>query len=171
MPRANHSTHARSEQFWSLVDKRGPTECWEWTGPRLKGYGRFVFEGKWRAHRVAWEMAAGRPPPAGLEVCHSCDNPPCCNPAHLWVGTHAENMADMAAKGRSRGTLSPGVRLDEMDLEMIRVLRRRLPRRAIANRFGVSEPTIQKIVARRWSVKRPHPGPGPTTVQLPLSLR
>ncbi|MFB9187253.1 HNH endonuclease signature motif containing protein [Dactylosporangium sucinum] len=54
------------------------------------------------AHRVAWEVANGQPIPDGLQVLHSCDNPPCCNPAHLSIGTQAENMQQMVARGRGR---------------------------------------------------------------------
>jgi hypothetical protein len=54
----------------------------------------------WKAHRVAWTLANG-PIPAGMHVLHTCDNPPCCNPGHLWLGTQADNMADMARKGRT----------------------------------------------------------------------
>lgn len=57
------------------------------------------------AHRFAWEITNG-PIPVGLLACHHCDNPPCCNPAHLFLGTHADNNADMNAKGRARGRMS-----------------------------------------------------------------
>lgn len=74
-----------------------------WTGGLSpSGYGRIKVAGKYlRVHRVAYELFVG-PIPAGLIVMHTCDNPPCCNPAHLKPGTNAENSADMVAKGRQR---------------------------------------------------------------------
>jgi len=90
-----------ADRFWASVDIRGPDECWPWLGRRLpRGYGVIaVGREKRRAHRVAWELTCGAIP-AGLNVCHRCDHPPCCNPAHLVLWTQAENMADAAAKGR-----------------------------------------------------------------------
>lgn len=76
--------------------------CWLWQGFRNhKGYGHFAIHGRdYKAHRVAFELATGRHP-GRLLVCHSCDNPPCVNPAHLWLGTMSDNALDMHAKGRA----------------------------------------------------------------------
>lgn len=97
-------------RFWKRVATAGPDECWEWTGSRHKrgGYGQVTatingVRRPWKAHRIAWELANTAEVPEGLEVCHTCDNPPCCNPTHLFVGSHADNMADMKSKGRGRG--------------------------------------------------------------------
>lgn len=89
------------ERFWAKVDRRGPDDCWEWTaGCNRKGYGKFSLDGATRqSHRISWELANGQIP-EGLCVLHRCDNPPCCNPAHLFLGTHADNHADRSLKGR-----------------------------------------------------------------------
>jgi hypothetical protein len=93
-----------AEPFHRLVAIM-PSGCWEWTGTRNRdGYGQLKLKGgkgyPFRAHRVAYEAAYG-PIPDGMIVCHSCDNPPCCNPEHLWLGTHKDNAADRTAKRRS----------------------------------------------------------------------
>lgn len=94
-------------RFWSKVDKSaGDSGCWLWMAARnARGYGcvgRDVGRGYWLAHRVSWELANG-PIPDGLFVLHRCDVPSCVNPHHLFVGTNADNMRDMALKGRGRG--------------------------------------------------------------------
>lgn len=103
------------ERFWAKVDKGDG--CWEWTGGRAnRGYGHVEpVRGQNRsAHRVSWELTNG-PIPDGLWVLHRCDNPPCVRPSHLFLGTHADNMRDMEAKGRGKhpvlfGPLNPAWR-------------------------------------------------------------
>ena len=87
--------------------ERKPNGCLEWTGSTVAaGYGRIWFRGKLVAtHRLAWTLVNG-PILDGLNILHRCDNPPCCDPTHLRVGTQAENVADMAMKGRRRGFAS-----------------------------------------------------------------
>ena len=101
--------HATIEKwFWKRVDKTaGQSKCWPWTGRRLRaGYGRLVLHGKQEnAHRIAFTLTTGAPA-RGLFVCHHCDNPPCCNPAHLYAGTHQDNVNDKMRRGRARGRYS-----------------------------------------------------------------
>lgn len=96
-------------RFWAKVDRSGgPEACWPWTGARAwNGYGQFGDGGQIHiASRVAWELSCG-PIAEGLHVLHRCDNPPCVNPAHLFLGTHSDNMRDMVAKGRLPAHMRP----------------------------------------------------------------
>lgn len=134
------------------------TGCWEWKQSRHRmGYGYAWCANKSiRAHRLSYLVHIG-PIPKGACVLHRCDNPPCCNPDHLWAGTQAENLADMATKGRSakmRGDSCGMAKLDAADVRAIRALLAdgALLHREIAVQFGVSRTTISSIkTGKRWS--------------------
>lgn len=147
---------ADEERFWEAVDQTpglGPNgTCWEWAKGRVKqGYGRLsVGTGEVRAHRYAYELAFG-PVPHGLLVCHRCDHPPCCNPAHLFVGTHSDNMADMATKGRSlQGARHHKSKLTDDDVHAIRADDRL--QIEIAAAYGVTQGLVGMIKRREiWT--------------------
>jgi hypothetical protein len=105
--RAGRGIHPLDERFWAKVDKSG--DCWLWTGATYRnGYGNIQDYDRGRkvlVHRLSYEMAHG-PIPEGLNVCHACDVRVCVNPAHLWLGTTADNMQDMVAKDRHSKTNS-----------------------------------------------------------------
>ncbi len=88
-----------AERFNEKLDKRGPDDCWPWLGSLVDGYGQLKYEGRpVRASRISFLLANGYLPPV---VRHKCDNPPCCNPAHLEPGTIADNHRDMQERGRT----------------------------------------------------------------------
>jgi len=137
------------ERFWEKVNKTD--ECWVWTGSLSKaGYGQFMGTPRWSrcmlASRVSWILTNGEIP-AGLHVLHKCDNPPCVNPDHLWLGTAHDNMRDMVAKGRHRGTtgmrLRKSVKLTIGEVEEIQKCQDR--NHVIAARFNVHPSLISKI--------------------------
>jgi len=139
------------DRFWSRVEKTD--SCWLWTGrvkSAKKPYGGFDIEGrKVRAHRFSYELHFG-PIPDGLCVCHTCDNPRCVNPDHLWLGTHQDNLADMVAKGRqARGSGNGKAKLTEADVLAIRASS--LGQRKLGRIYGVTPQAISHIVHRkRW---------------------
>jgi hypothetical protein len=148
----------QEQRFWSKVDKRGPEECWPWMGAIRSGrYG--VTTGRNRyAHRQAWEFANG-PIPAGLDVCHHCDNMVCCNPAHLFTGTAKDNAADMMRKGRGRYITRRGEDCPTSKLTWFQVDRMRerydtgtCSTADLARDYGVNQKTAWKIVRRQaWT--------------------
>lgn len=149
-------------RFWARVCHRKKSACWEWPDSRTKaGYGRlWIYPRLNYAHRVAWTLTNGAIP-MGLHVCHHCDNPSCVNPAHLFLGTQADNAADMVAKGRSRNNPHRGVKhklakLTDDDVREIRRLYRPSPRQpspfggpALAQKYGVAPSLIHRIVKRQ----------------------
>lgn len=147
------------ERFWSKVDRGSDDECWPWTAAtHPDGYGQFGFEGiVQNAHRVAYVLAHGEFD-RSLEIRHSCDNPPCCNPGHLLVGTHTDNMRDMAERGRGvypdgRGEANGMAKLSNEQVRAIRVARAGGETIAsIAVQYGVSRSAISLILSgQTWS--------------------
>lgn len=155
------------ERFWSKVDRTGgPDACWLWTGSCFdSGYGQFsqTRSINRRAHRVAYELAIG-PIPNGLNVLHRCDVRRCCNPAHFFLGTHLDNVADRDAKGRqARGNQSgrrqhperfphgarhPNAKLTQEQANAIRIAfaSGRHSKKSLAARFGVSRASVLNVV-------------------------
>jgi hypothetical protein len=144
-----------SQRFSRYVQSTDPTKCWEWTGGTYpNGYGS-IWDGERKAlesaHRTAYRIHVG-PIPEGMLVCHRCDNKTCCNPAHLFLGTPADNMADMHAKGRARNGVVYGEaignsKLTEADVRAIRANPNVSSRKA-AVRYGVTHITILQIRRR-----------------------
>lgn len=150
------AARAIEDRFWEKVDKRAPDECWPWIAAlQPNGYGRFAIRREVMrfAHRIAYELTYGTIP-NGLHVLHRCDNPPCCNPGHLYAGTDADNHRDMRERRRTRyGERNHFARLTAQEVIVIRELRASgMTQQAIANRFGVGRSTIQSVVTRKhWS--------------------
>ena len=159
-----------SRNFWIKVDKGGPNECWVWTASKkVKGYGQFGINRKNHfAHRLSWEIHNGSIPP-GMCVLHRCDNMSCVNPAHLFLGTKEDNVADMVAKGRqargkrtgaytrperiARGERVGTSKLSEQDVSRIRFLYTNggVTQQELAQQFGVHQSNISVIVSgKNW---------------------
>lgn len=145
------------QRFWSRVDRRSPDECWPWVGYlNSNGYGIWKERpGRGQrarpASRLAFYFTHGYYPPV---VRHKCDNPPCCNPAHLEPGTQVDNLADMTARGRStRGVRNPAAKLTEAQ---VREVRRRLAdgerNGDISHAMGISRNRVYEIrTGKVWS--------------------
>ena len=145
-------------EFWNLVSKKSDTECWEWLGCKHdEGYGRFRSDGKFiSAHKFSYALHFGDIP-EGLCVCHKCDNPPCCNPNHFFLGTKKDNSNDRDVKGRNvnkRGEENGSSKLKEQQVLEIRAsyIPFKCTVRKLASTYNVSAATIKLVIARkRWS--------------------
>jgi len=140
-------------RFKSYVMSGGINECWLWSGSLSpQAYGQSKLRGlMYRSHRVAYRLHY-RIDPKDLDVCHDCDNPPCCNPHHLFLGTQADNKADCVKKSRqARGERVSTAKLTVQDVINIRKLyaNRAASIKKIARMYGRKFSTIQKITSKR----------------------
>jgi len=153
-----------SERLWEKVDTTTtPDGCWIWTGSlNNSGYGQITVDNKRQyAHRISFALINGQIPER-MDVCHRCDNPKCVRPDHLFIGTHAENMADSVSKRRhTHGTKTHWCKLTPDDVKTIRArhpkapLNRHRPRHSLARtarEFGITTSNISAILRRKsWA--------------------
>ena len=152
------STFGKSEEraFWSKVDICDKNKCWDWLGVmNPKGYGNVRINKRYlKSHRVSWEISNFEIP-AGYIVMHVCDNPSCCNPAHLMLGTNQSNFCDMIFKGREQfkknkaiGVRNTNAKLTDESVRQIRKLYSdgSMDQYKLATKFGVSQSNIGSIV-------------------------
>lgn len=148
-------------RFWLSVDIRAADDCWPWTGYTEDGYGRFYWDDRMRpAHELALTFATGEQRPVGFDTCHSCDNPPCCNPAHLRFGTRQSNVDDMTSRNRhARGERNGHAKLTSADVASMRERAASgATGKVLARDYGVSPGLVNMILSgQRWA----HAG-GPT---------
>lgn len=145
----------REQRFWSDVGEPNEDGCMEWMGTRLpRGYGSVTYKGeRTTAHRIAYRLRKGEIPP-GKFVLHKCDNPACCNPEHLFVGTQKDNIDDMIAKGRGyklpprRGEQHGMCKLTDDQVKEIRTLysTTRISQDALAARFNIGQSQVSRII-------------------------
>lgn len=134
-------TEHQLKLFWAKVQK---SNCWEWTAATVKGYGSFGFDGKtYLAHRISYAIAYEDP--LEMCVCHSCDNPLCVNPEHLWLGTPGDNDRDRDQKGRqARGiSINTNVLTEHQAREILASIK--IPQKVLATKYKVSECSISAI--------------------------
>lgn len=145
------------KRFWSKVDVRGPDDCWEWqAGIKSTGRGMFSIGRKnIQAHRMAWELTNGEIP-GDLQVLHTCDNGKCCNPNHLYIGTHLDNMRDKVVRHRCnslKGESDPKHKLTEAQVRFIRAHYKPFDREygqgGLARMFNIPRTAVQAVIDRR----------------------
>lgn len=153
--------HQIIDRFWSKINIRGIDECWEWNACRDEyGYGRFGTN-HWTslAHRVAWEIANWEKLGKYCAL-HKCDNPPCCNPGHLWKGTRPDNALDMKQKGRGNAPSGERHRSAKLTWPDVRKIRKLYSHGVLAHnlalRFGIAERNIYEITNGHHWKERPH---------------
>lgn len=151
---------AIKDRFWRKVSIKNPRECWEWLAAKNNcGYGTFkLTKGKsWLSHRVAYLLEFGEIPKSKY-VLHSCDNPACVNPKHLYIGTQFENMRDKSLRGRDydrNGERNSNAKLTEILVDRLRAEyeKRETTQETLSRKFNISPAQVHNIVARKsWTM-------------------
>lgn len=152
---AKYTPEQAISAFHSHIDRSGGNDaCWNWTGSSIKGYGNMRWRGGIEyAHRIAYELAYGNCP-KDLDVLHTCDNPSCCNPRHLVLGTHLANMHDRDVKGRQVTQRGENHKLSKLtDVQVIEIRERyakgNVQQAQLAREYGVSRSLIYKLVRNK----------------------
>ncbi len=148
----------RAERFWKFVSIKGPDDCWTWNGGKMRdGYGAFPIRHLkiYAAHRAAYTISKG-PIASGKFICHSCDNPSCVNPSHLFEGTPKENSMDSVKKGRWAKAVGEQTTLAKFTrskiIEMRRLAASGVNTRQLAKEFDTCPSNVWSIVARKtWA--------------------
>lgn len=160
-PSPEYAEAVTVSRFWRNVEARNEHECWEWRGDTNKGYGVFTYRGRVRgAHELALSFSTGEKRHPNLDTCHSCDNPLCCNPAHLRFDTRQSNVDDMRQRGRAPvGDRAPNA--GKLNSAIVQIIRERrelgAPQKVLAEQYGISPAYVSEIV--RGRVWKTAPGP------------
>jgi HNH endonuclease len=145
--------------FWAKVDVGEADDCWRWKASTdTNGYGHMRWNGPLRtASRIAFELHHGLIPP-GLGVNHTCDNPPCCNPAHLYSGTQSQNAMDRENRGRGRSSVGEHNPSAKLDVESVHRIRQRLAeggrgtQAALCRELSISKAQMSRIaLGHSWA--------------------
>lgn len=147
-------TDSFEKRFWSKVEKAGPDDCWMWTASFRNGYGAIKHQNKVHsAHRVAFVLTKGDPPKGKQLICHKCNNSACCNPAHLYAGTHEDNRLDVVKSGTAEpacGEAHPFAVLNESTVASIWTMHRSgMQSPAIAKELNLNRRTVFSVISKR----------------------
>jgi len=145
-------------RFWEYMDSSGgPDSCWEWSSYKNpQGYGKVKHKGKsYFSHRYAWILTNGEIP-EGMLVCHRCDNPPCCNPKHLFIGTYLDNSRDKFSKGRQRYICGVENNQAKLNPEIVQKIRHLYStgdytQIGLGRHLGIPRTTVRNVlIGRTW---------------------
>ena len=147
-PGTDLKTRLMDPKKWLIVDRGYGTPCWEWVpkNKSVEGYGRIKYQRRGHAtHRLMYEMHKGEIPPRN-NILHRCDNPPCGNPDHLFVGTQQDNIADMVSKGRQS---APRGLTDDQVRAIRAMVRGGMRQSEVVTLMGIESSTVSHIVTRK----------------------